>query len=89
MSFVGNPGECEAEQQNALETEIAAGRVIPLVNSVRPAAGAAGADGDRLAAERERNISVGGGALNAGSVAELRIDGANGLQQLRILPLDL
>ncbi len=67
-------------QQNALEAKLASVAVEPLLQSVRAAAGAAAADGDGLAAERQRNVRVGRSALHLRRVAQLRIHGANYLQ---------
>src|SRR5271169_1620198 len=84
FSFARNSSQPEREQQNALEAKIAARWVIPLMDGVRAAAGTSRADGDRLPAQRERDVRVSGSALNPGDDVELRIHGADGPEQLRI-----
>ena len=79
----GEPGEEEDEQGETLERLLASGRIEPLVKGVGSAAGAAGAEGNRLEAEGERDVGVGGGAQELRLDAKLRVDGADGGQQRR------
>ncbi len=78
-------GERHRGKQEALEAELAIGGVVPFAEGVRSAAGAARSDGHRGNAKRERNIRVGGAALQARAIAQEAINIANGLEQRRIV----
>ena len=71
------------KQGDALESLLASGGIEPLAEGVGSAAGASGAERDGLQAERERDVGVGGGALQLGVDAKMGIDGLDGRQQRR------
>jgi hypothetical protein len=77
---IGESGEEEDEQGNALESLVASGGIEPLVNRVGSATGATGTDGDGFQAERERYVGIGRGAEKPGVDSKLGIDGADGGQ---------
>src|ERR1035437_1312209 len=84
ISFVHHSGEREDEQQDALESEVPASRVVPFADGMSAAAAASSANGDRFPAERQWHVGIGGGPVNARCVVELRIHRADGFQQLRL-----
>src|SRR2546430_9471880 len=67
----------ERDEQRTLEAEVAAARLVPLVERVRVAGGAARADGDGGQAARDGDVRVGRGAVEEGLRAERarRLDG--------------
>src|SRR6266436_2379989 len=69
-------GNTEKDKQGALEAHFAAGRFVPLLKRMRTAAGPACADGDGIDAVSERDVGVGGGALDARLIADEFIGGA-------------
>ena len=71
-------------QQNAFESEFASAAIKPFLQSMRAAAGATAADGNRFKSERQRNVGIGGGTLNLGGVSELRVHRADDLQDVGV-----
>ena len=61
--------QAKQSQQNAFESEFASAAIKPFLQSMRAAAGAAAADGNRFKSERQRNVGIGGGTLNLGGVS--------------------
>src|SRR6516165_11276693 len=84
VSLFRDPRKRQGKQQNSLQAKVAARGIVPFVDGVRSAAGTAGADGDGLAAQRQRNVGVGRGALHASAVVEMRIYRADHPKQMRI-----
>ena len=77
-------GERERYEQNSLQAEFAALRVVPFAERVRAAALTAAADRNCRNSLRERNIGVGGTAFEARAIAEKAIDVANRFEERRI-----
>ena len=68
-------------KQDSLEAELAAIGMEPLLRGVSAAALAARADRDGRHVHRQRNVGVGGGAVEMGANSEVRVDGADVSQQ--------
>src|SRR5690242_13801390 len=56
----------------------------PLLGCVRAAALSAGADGDGGQSDGERDVCVGGGAIEMRADAEVRINGADAVEDARV-----
>src|SRR5277367_5063704 len=76
----GHSSQRQQRQKDALESQVASTAVEPLLQGVGSATHAATADGDGFPAQRQWNIGVRGGALDLCRVAQVRIHGANHLQ---------
>src|SRR4029077_19750254 len=77
-----SPGKAEHSQQNALESKLAPAAIEPFLQGVGSATGATTAYGDGLESERQRDVGVGGSALNLGRVSQLRVHRADYLQNV-------
>src|SRR5215469_5674394 len=72
-SFLG-PGtdhsrQCQNDQQNPLQTQLASGGIKPFLQRVGAAAPSPGAECNGFAAQGYRDISIGGGALSLRGIA--------------------
>src|ERR1700733_10425470 len=70
-------------QQHSLQTQFATLGLEPLGGGVGSAALAAGADGYRGEAQRQRDVGIGRGAIQVAADSQMRIDGANAFKQRR------
>src|SRR5690348_12208135 len=77
-------GEGQERQRDSFQADVAVGYVVPLVEGVGATAGTAAADRHGFASEGERDVGVGGGALQARLDAELSVDGAEDLEDARV-----
>src|SRR5262249_19431852 len=77
----GDAGNAEKGEEGTLKADLAARRVVPLLEGVRAAAVGAGADRDCVDARSERNVCVGGRAFNAGMVSDSLVRGTQGGEQ--------
>src|ERR1700686_204411 len=82
--FLRDSGNAEKSEQCALQAEFAASGLVPFLERVRAASGAAGTDGDGIDTIGERDVGVGGRAFNTGLVADIFISGAQSGEQRRV-----
>ncbi len=75
-----HPRECQHSQQNPFQCEFAPVGIEPFLQSMRAAARAATADGNRFKPKGQRNVGVGRCALHLRRIRQLRIHGAHNLQ---------
>src|ERR1700733_10085422 len=75
---------CPQQQEQAAQAQFASARVVPLALRVDAASLAARADADGGHAEREGNVSVGGGDAQFGADGQMAIRGAQQIEQRRI-----
>src|SRR5271156_1975449 len=78
-------GEGRRDQKQALESDIAVGRLVPFRERVRAAAFSSAADGYGGNPARKRNVGVGGAAFEARAISEKAIHVANGGEERRIV----
>src|SRR6266446_6586084 len=76
-----NPGHAYQCEQDSFQTQLAPGGVVPLAQGMSASGGASRADGDGFNAQGERNIGVGGGALEPRLVSQKSVGLAQGNQQ--------
>src|SRR5712692_11568975 len=76
-----NPGHAYQCEQGSLQTQTAPGGVVPLAQGMSASGSASRADGDGLNAQGERNIGVGGGALEPGLFSQKSVGVTQGSQQ--------
>ncbi len=79
----------EQHQKNTFETQLAAVGMEPLLRRVRAAAMSAGANGDGRQAHGQRNVGVGGSAIQMRADAQVRIHRAHGLQDIGVVAEDV
>src|ERR1035441_10924023 len=72
ISFVHHSGEREDEQQDALESEVPASRVVPFADGMSAAPAASSANGDRFPSERQWHVGIGGGPRSEEHTSELQ-----------------
>src|SRR5215467_2031689 len=77
----GDAGNAEKSEEGTLKADLAARRVVPLLEGVGAPAVAASADGDCVDARSERNVCVGGRAFNAGMVSDSFVRGTQSGEQ--------
>src|SRR5579864_7618606 len=82
--YLRKSGSTEKSKERALQAHFAAGGFVPFLQGMCAASGAAGADGDGVNAVGERDVGVGGGALDARLVANIFVGGAQRGEQRRI-----
>src|SRR4029077_3056364 len=74
----------QQRQQDAFEAEIATAAIEPFLQGVRSSTHAAASYGNGFAAQGQGDIRVSRSTLNLGSIAQLRIYGANHFQDSRV-----
>src|SRR5215472_2104945 len=75
----------EEEKEDAAQSGLASGRVVPLLDGMDVASDATGADGERGDAEREGEIGVGGAEALFGGEVEVAVDGTEEGEKGRVV----
>src|SRR5574341_879393 len=78
-------GGAEENEKGAVETDFAAGGIVPLVEGMSAPTATSGANGDGGDAEGERNVGIGGGAFKARAIPQDAVSFADNGKQRRIL----
>src|SRR5690242_16313377 len=79
-----NTGNSKNGQQGALQAELPRVRVVPFLQGMGAAAAAPCANRDGVNPERQRNVGIRGGALDAGFVPDIFVGSAKSGKQWRI-----
>ena len=85
MAVCGGLKYVEQGEEDAAEGGFAAGGVVPLLEGVDAAALATAADGDGRNAAGERDVCVGRAEAWFGAQGEVTVDGAEGLEERRVV----